>query len=88
MLAYTKSTLERLFVSFLALISWSNLAFAKPRRTFTPFFNSFFLTVKHSTVAKCCKAYQHRAISSANTMCTINADVWGINTCLTKQRAT
>ena len=41
MLAYTKSTLERLFTYLLALISRSNLAFGKWRWTFTPFFNSF-----------------------------------------------
>ena len=41
--------------------------------------------VKYSAVTKCCWAYYHRVISSANTMCTMNADIWDINTCLTKQ---
>ena len=71
MSAYTKPTFERLCAYLLALISRYNMPFVKSRWTFT-----------YSAVTKV--RYYHLVISSTNTMRTINARIWDINTCLTK----
>ena len=79
MSAYTKPTLERLLTSvglIWILLGWVN---------FHSVFQFLPFPVKCRAMTKCCKPYYHRVISSANTMCTINAGIWDINTCLTKQ---